>query len=132
MKPEIFWLAATATMTMLMWVPYILNRTARQGLPKALATPSMTAAPVEVEWAQRAKRAHANSVENLVVFVSLVAASQLAGISNSMTALGAAIYFWSRLVYYIVYTAGVPVLRTLSFTAALIGEALIAWQIFAR
>ena len=90
MKPELFWLAATATMTMLMWIPYVLNRTARQSLPKALATPSMSAGPVEVEWAQRAKRAHANT------------------------------------------TAGVPGLRTLSFSAGLIGELLIAWQIFAH
>ena len=131
MKPEIFWLAASATMTALLWLPYVLNRMMNQGLGKTLATPSMGAQPVESEWALRAKRAHSNMVENLVAFTGLVAAAQFAGISNGTTALGAAIFFWARLVYYVVYAAGIPYLRTLTFTAALIGELMIAWQIFA-
>jgi uncharacterized MAPEG superfamily protein len=130
MKPELFWLALTATMTAFFWLPYILNRAANQGLLQALATPKMSAGPVESEWAQRAKRAHANAAENLGVFTALVAVSQLAGVSNGMTALGASIYFWGRLVHYVVYTAGIPYVRTLSFAAALAGELLIAWQIF--
>ena len=130
MKPELFWLALTATMTALLWLPYILNRAANGGLLQAFATPKMSAGPVESEWAQRAKRAHANAAENLGVFTALVAVSQFAGVSNSMTALGAAIYFWGRLVHYVVYTAGLPYLRTLSFAAALVGELIIAWQIF--
>jgi hypothetical protein len=58
MKPELFWLALTATMTALFWLPYILNRAARVGLAGAFATPKMDAGPVEAEWAQRARRAH--------------------------------------------------------------------------
>ncbi|HXN56817.1 MAG TPA: MAPEG family protein [Myxococcales bacterium] len=131
MKPELFWLALTATMTALLWVPYVLNRAKCGGLARALATPQMSAPPIEDEWAQRARRAHANAVENLVVFTALVAASQLAGISNDKTALGAALYFWGRLAHYLVYTLGIPYARTLSFTLAFVGELMIAWQIFA-
>jgi hypothetical protein len=67
-KPELFWLALTATMTGLFWIPYILNRAVRRGVPAAFLTPKMEEAPVEAECAQRAKRAHYTAVENLVVF----------------------------------------------------------------
>ena len=129
MKPELFWLALTATMTALFWLPYILNRLVRLGLAGALATPKMDAAPIEAEWALRAKRAHYNAVENLVVFTALVAAAQLAGISNQATALGAALYFWGRLGHFFAYTLGIPYVRTLSFTVAWVGVLIIAWQV---
>ncbi|HEX9578988.1 MAG TPA: MAPEG family protein [Myxococcales bacterium] len=129
MKPELLWLALTATMTALFWLPYVLNRSARLGLAGAFATPRMDAPPAEAEWAQRAKRAHANAVENLVSFAALVAVAQFAGVSNQATALGAALYFWGRLGHYFVYTLGIPYLRTISFTVAWVGEMVIAWQV---
>lgn len=132
MKPELFWLALTATMTALFWVPYVLNRAARLGLPATLATPGMAAAAPESEWAQRAKRAHANATENLVVFTALVAVAQLAGISNQMTVLGATLYFWGRLGHYLAYTFGIPYARTLLFTLAWVGEMIIAWQVLSH
>ncbi|MCA1828745.1 MAG: MAPEG family protein [Myxococcales bacterium] len=132
MKPELFWLALTATMTALFWVPYVLNRLGRIGLPAALATPRMDAPPAEAEWAQRARRAHANATENLAVFTALVAVAQFAGISNGVTATGAALYFWGRLAHYLAYRFGIPYARTLSFTLAWIGIILIAWQVLFR
>ena len=132
MKPELFWLALTATMTAFFWVPYVLERFVRQGIAGTLATPKMNAEPVPAEWAWRAKRAHANAAENLAIFAGLVLVAQLAGVSNRITALGAALYFWGRLAHFVVYALGIPVARTLAFTVAWIGLLLIAWQIFAR
>jgi len=132
MKPELFWLALTATMTALFWLPYILNRAARVGLAGALATPKMGAAPPEAEWAQRAKRAHYNAVENLVVFTALIAVAQFAGVSNQMTAFAAALYFWTRLGHFLAYTIGIPYARTLLWTAAWVAEMIIAWQVLAH
>lgn len=132
MKPELYWLALTATMTALFWIPYVLDRFVRQGIPATLATPRMDAPPAEAEWAQRARRAHSNAVENLAVFVALVAVAHFAGVSNRITALGAALYFWGRLAHYLAYALGIPVLRSLAFTVAWLGEILIAWQILFR
>jgi uncharacterized MAPEG superfamily protein len=125
MKPEVCYLAATAIMTGLFFVPYILDRLMVRGIMGTLGNPSDNDKPLH-PWAQRAKRAHYNAVENLVVFTALVVAAQFAGISSSLTILGCAIYFWARLAYYVVYTFGIPVLRTLCFLAAVIGEVLIA------
>jgi uncharacterized MAPEG superfamily protein len=129
MKPELFWLALTATMTGLFWVPYILNRALRLGVPTAFLTPKMDAAPVEAEWAQRAKRAHSNAVENLVVFTALIAAAQLAFISNQMTVFAAALYFWARLGHFVALTLGIPYARTVIWTASWVAEMIIAWQV---
>jgi uncharacterized MAPEG superfamily protein len=132
MRPELFWLALTATMTALFWLPYILDRSMRLGLAGALATPVMNAGPAESEWAQRAKRAHYNAVENLVVFTALITVAQLAGVSNHTTAFAAALYFWCRLGHFIAYTAGIPYLRTLIWTASWVAEMIIAWQVLAH
>ena len=79
--------------------------------------------------AGRAKRAHLNMIENLVLFAALVLIAAVAGKANAMTAMGAMIFFWARLGYAIVYVIGVPWLRTLLWFAAVIGMALIAWQL---
>jgi len=64
------------------------------------------------------KAAHYNAVENLVVFATLVLVLHAAGISNETTVFACEIYFWARLVHYIVYTVGVPWVRTLSFAVS--------------
>ena len=69
---------------------------------------------------------HYNAAENLVVFASLVAAAQFAGVSTELTVWGCMLYFWARLAHYVVYTLGIPVIRTLCFVAAVIGELMIA------
>src|SRR5690348_13484605 len=100
MKTEIFWLTLTAIMTGLFWVPYVLDRIAVRGVMGTLANPSPGAKPLH-PWAERARLAHYNAVENLVVFTALVAAAQFAGVSTPLTALGCAIYFWSRLAHFL-------------------------------
>jgi uncharacterized MAPEG superfamily protein len=48
-------------------------------------------------WAGRAQRAHRNMLESLTIFAALVLVAQVAGKSNAATALGAQLFFWSRL-----------------------------------
>ena len=87
--------------------------------------------PLELPpWAARAKRAHANLVENLAPFAILVLVAHVAGKANGMTALGAVIFFWARVAHLGVYTAGIVGLRTLVFFAGVAGEILILIQLF--
>jgi uncharacterized MAPEG superfamily protein len=69
-------------------------------------------------WAQRLKKAHYNAVENLVVFAALVLVLNAVQVSNATTVLACEVYFWARLVHAIVYTLGIPWLRTLSFAVS--------------
>lgn len=114
MTPELYWLAATVLMTSLMWMPYILNRIAVRGLVGALANETPQSPP-HAPWAERAMAAHKNAVENLVVFAPAVLLAHLVGVSTGVTTTAAMLYFFARLGHYVVYTAGVPVARTLTF-----------------
>jgi uncharacterized MAPEG superfamily protein len=114
LTPELYILALVATATALMWIPYMLARIATRGLPRTLANPDPSFAP-DPAWAQRARQAHANAVENLAVFAPLVVILAIAGISTPATLLACQIYLGARLVHYVVYAAGIAGLRTLAF-----------------
>ena len=79
--------------------------------------------------AGRAKRAHLNMIENLVLFAALVLIAAVGGKANAMTAMGAMIFFWARLGYAIVYLIGIPWLRTVLWFASVIGMAIVALQL---
>ena len=83
--------------------------------------------PDIVGWAGRARRAHLNMIENLVLFAPLVLIAAAAGKANATTAAGAMIFFWARLAYAVIYVIGIPWLRTLAWFVAVIGMATIAW-----
>jgi uncharacterized MAPEG superfamily protein len=76
-------------------------------------------------WVGRAERAHLNMLENLPLFIVLVLVAHIAVPGNATALLGAQIFFWARLVYAIVYIAGIPVVRTLVWTASIVGLIVI-------
>src|SRR5271157_4804158 len=129
MSRELFWLTLTTIMTGLMWAPYIIDRVAVRGLMGAMANPSPNHKPHSV-WARRAMNAHANAVENFVIFATLVLILQAMDISKPITALACAVYFWARLAHYVIYTLGVPVLRTLTFVVAFAAQVVLVLAIF--
>ena len=135
MSAALYWLTLTALMTALFWLPYSLNRILSRGLFTAMGNPK----PGEenpyitglAPWAQRAYFAHVNATENLAVFASLVLVAQVVGAGNNpVIAMSAAVYFFARLLHYLVYAAGIPVIRTLLFAVSwaatiIIGLALV-------
>ncbi len=86
--------------------------------------------PEYTGFAGRAKRAHLNMLENMVLFTALVLIAAVAGKANATTAMGAMLFFWARLVYAVVYLIGVPWLRTLVWFVSVIGMIMIAVQLF--
>lgn len=131
MTRELFWLTLTVVLTGLMWLPYILNRVMVRGLSGAMANPSRNDKP-QAEWANRMMFAHDNAVENLIVFAPLVLILNAIDYSTQWTVLACAVYFWSRLAHAIVYTFGVPVLRTLTFTVGFLAQAVLVLGIFGK
>jgi uncharacterized MAPEG superfamily protein len=83
--------------------------------------------PEMVGWAGRARRAHLNMIENLVLFAALVLITAVSGKANATTAMGAMIFFWARLAYAVIYLIGIPWLRTLAWFVSVIGMVMIAW-----
>lgn len=129
MTKELLWLTLTVILTGLLWVPYILDRIVVRGPAGAMANPSRNDKP-QSGWAQRLYFAHTNSVENLMIFAPLVLVLDALGHSTPSTVLACAVYFWARLAYVIIYTAGIPVLRTLAFTVGFICQVTLALAVF--
>lgn len=80
-------------------------------------------------WVGRARRAHANLLENLVVFAVLVIVAHLAERNNDMTALGALVFFWARVGFAAAYIFGVSWIRSLLWFAGFVGMIMIAIQL---
>jgi uncharacterized MAPEG superfamily protein len=131
MSHELFWLIMTTAMTGLMWIPYILDRIMVRGLMPTMANPSPTDKP-QSPWAQRLHAAHVNAVENLIIFAPLVLATQVLNVNlaTPTTALACQLYFWSRLAHAVVYTLGIPVLRTLAFAGGFVAQVLLVLALF--
>ena len=128
MKFELFWLVMTAILTGLLWIPYILDRMAMRGIMGTLANPGPRDKP-HSGWAARLYFAHQNTVENLLVFAVLVLVLNESDYSTSTTEAAAAVFFWSRLAYVVVYTLGIPVLRTIAFLVGFGAQAVLALTI---
>lgn len=115
MTSELYWLTLTVLMTALFWLPYILDRLAVRGIVPALADTRPEDGGPHSLWARRAIKAHTNAVENLAIFVPAVLVAHLLAISTPATRAAVIVYFFARLVHFIVYTTGVPVVRTVAF-----------------
>ncbi|HWT96377.1 MAG TPA: MAPEG family protein [Terriglobales bacterium] len=79
--------------------------------------------------AGRALRAHYNMLENLPLFIALVLVAQVAGRTNSTTALGAELFFYARLIHTVIYLVGIPYLRTLAWALSMVGLVMIFLQL---
>src|SRR5712691_4809485 len=110
MKPEMMLLAWAVVLTFVQMLVAVTAATLQVGLP--MLAGNRENMPALAGWAARAQRAHHNMLESLVLFAALVLIAVAAGKTNSMTLLGAQLFFWARLAYTFVYLAGIAWLRT--------------------
>ena len=115
MKEAIYWLNVNLLITAVMWLPYIINQICKQRL--AAFGYDENVAPVSA-WATRAKKAHYNAVENLVIFAPAVLGfMMLPGADFKVIECSVGIYMFSRVVHYFCFTFKIAYLRTLAFMA---------------
>jgi uncharacterized MAPEG superfamily protein len=127
MSPDFKLLMWSTALTVLQMLVAVLGITLQAGLP-AIAG-NREGLPEATGWAGRAQRAHRNMLESLVLFAALVLVAHAAGKANAATALGAQLFFWGRLVYALVYIAGIPWLRTAVWCVSIVGLVLIFLQL---
>lgn len=77
------------------------------------------------------QRAHANAVENLAVFATLVLVAEAAGRADAAVGTAAVVYFWARVVHALAYALAVPGLRTPAFGVGFAAQAAVAWRLLA-
>ena len=78
--------------------------------------------------AARLSRAYANFLETFPLFAVAVIAVLLAGKTSSQTTFGCWLYVIARVAYTPLYALGLPIVRTVAWTASMIG---IIWVIVA-
>ena len=128
MTPDLQMLVWSAALALVQMLVAAMGAQGQVGLP-ALAG-NRDELPALTGWAGRAKRAHYNMLESLVVFAIVILVAHVTGKANEATALGAALFFWARLAYAIVYVVGVPWLRTAVWAVSIAGIVLIFVQLF--
>ena len=128
---ELRLLAYSALLCIFLWPPYVLTAIRTFGLVRMVSypTPDYVHLPL---WARRLYRAHMNLVENLGPFAVLVILAALTGSLNEMTALGARMFFWSRIGQIVFHTAGIPWGRTLTFAIGWAGMIIIFLQVLGK
>ncbi|OHT22306.1 MAPEG family protein [Edaphosphingomonas haloaromaticamans] len=111
--PEQQDLVLVVVATALMWIPYTVALIARGGLMAAMGNRDKV--PALPAWAERARRAHGNAVENLVLFAPLLLLAAAASPGSAAIGAAAHVYLGARIIHYFAYVAGIPVVRTLAF-----------------
>jgi uncharacterized MAPEG superfamily protein len=127
MTRDLLFVAYSAVLAWVMLMTSSLLRT-RWYTPKGvvLACGNRENLPEPRPIAARADRASKNMLENFVLFAALVLAARVGGVPNARIELGAGVFFWARVVYFAVYLAGVPYLRTVVWSVGVVGMAMIA------
>ncbi len=134
METAYFYLGLSGILTLLLWTPYILARMVVWGIPLFLHNypedfPGQE--PQAPLWAERSKRAHLDMVETLPAFAAVVLAAGFLApeASHAAVAMWAQVFFVARIVYSLVYTLGVPLLRTPTYLISWFATLMIGIQI---
>ena len=78
----------------------------------------------------RLERAQRNLYETLPIFAAAVLIANVAGREGSISALGAQLYFWARLIYVPLYAFGVPYIRSLVWLISFVGLLMVLAAVF--
>ena len=81
--------------------------------------------PEATPFAGRAERTARNTAENFMLFAAIALVTHAAGASSPRVAMGAEIFFWSRLLFIPIYYAGIIYLRTAVWLVSMIGLAMM-------
>ena len=99
MTTDLTMLTATAVLTAALVMPYGLAMWTLWPVAEVLG--NRDDPPALPPWAERARRAQRNMLENFPHFAALVLVAHVAGVANATTALGVTIFFWARLAHAI-------------------------------
>lgn len=128
MTTDLTYLAYTAILTGTLWIPYVVSQVVTNGFLTPANYTDPTPRPVPV-WGKRADRTLMNAVEVFGPFAALVLIAHVGGKANASTAFWSMFFFWARLLHAVVYLAGVPYIRTVTFTAGWFAVVAIFWQV---
>jgi uncharacterized MAPEG superfamily protein len=105
MSTELFYLLLTAILTGVLWVPVVIGYVSSRGLLKPADYIVAPSSPLP-EWVNRANRAHMNAVETFAPFAAVVLIAHAVSLSNPVTQVCAAVYFYARAAHAVIHISG--------------------------
>ena len=123
----------TIELTMLVWTLVLafvqillfdIARTSQYGLKWNTGPRDATMPPLS-PVAGRLQRAQYNLFETLPLFIGAVLIAHVTQRDNELTAIGAQVYFWGRVVYLPLYAFGIRQIRSLVWLVATAGLVMI-------
>ncbi|HVN42354.1 MAG TPA: MAPEG family protein [Steroidobacteraceae bacterium] len=127
MTPDLKYLVWAVALTIVQLLVVIIGATTQFSIPELVG--NRETALEARGWVGRAQRAHRNMLESLVLFATLVLVAHVAGRENNATALGAAVFFYARLIYAFIYWFGIRWVRSIVFFVSMLGLLAILWQL---
>jgi len=127
MSTELNYLVASAALYFIMIAVQAVLSDREHGIKHGAGTRDNTVDKTLI--VQRAKRANANMVESMVIFIPLILVAVITERANAMTALGTALFFWGRVAYAPLYWFGVPWLRSGAWFVSIAGLIMVFWQV---
>jgi uncharacterized MAPEG superfamily protein len=122
---ELQMLWASAALGLVQIVLTVLVTLPSTGLVWAMGSRDAAPASKLNTYACRLDRALKNFTETFAIFAVAVILANALGKHSHSTTLGAQLYFWCRLGYVPAYALGVPIVRTLLWTGAIVGIVLV-------
>ncbi|MBX2994151.1 MAG: MAPEG family protein [Bdellovibrionaceae bacterium] len=89
--------------------------------PRDQKMPELTGIPGRLD------RSFKNFLETFPFFVAATFAVVASGRTSEISALGAQLYFFARLIYWPLYAFGIPYVRTLIWSVSMLGVAILLW-----
>ena len=123
MTTEALMLAATGGLLLLLTLIQGTRNVLVLGLPTAAGN-QHDIAPW-AGWNDRLNRAIRNLIEAIAIFAPIVIAVQISGLNNETTAMGAQIFVIARIAHAVVYTLGVPWVRTAAWFMGVVGIIMV-------
>ncbi|OCP01692.1 MULTISPECIES: MAPEG family protein [unclassified Ensifer] len=105
-------------------------QTRQHGLAWSLSSRE-AAMPRPTPLVGRLKRAQTNFLETFPFASSALLAVEITGRGNGMTEAGAILWLSARIAFWLAYAIGIPVLRSVLFSASIIGIGLVLWSLLA-
>ena len=129
MTPELTFLAWTLVLALVQILLPAMSRTSETGVDYN-AGPRDAPSPAPVgKVTARLQRAQQNLFETLPLFAAAILIAHVAAKNGELTYWGAALYLAARVMYVPLYAAGIPFIRSLVWSAGLLGLLMVLFAI---
>jgi len=80
-------------------------------------------------WHDRLNRAIRNLIEGIAIYAPIAVVVSILGVGNDTSALGAKLFLGARIIHAVVYTAGIPWIRTMAWFVGVVGIAMVGYPL---